>query len=810
MSLCSPASEVLSKVSLNGEWRLTSPQRPEISVPMTLPGDNVSALFAAGVIVDPYWGDNEKQVQWIAEVDWHLERTVWVDDAMLASQAIWLSMTRVDTFMTLYINQIEVLTCSNMFARHQVDIRPFLRAGDNHLCAQFYRVDLKAKQRAERLAFPVPSAMGNNQLPHMNLVRKTQCHSGWDWGICLMVSGIYDAIELQVINQTWLKTLSTEQKWLDDGGVKVTLIAEVETTQPIQLYFSLAEQECQIEVQDGGSVQCSFVVSSPQLWWPNGYGEQPLYRAQVRFAEQRLERLIGLRQLQLNRQEDEIGSAMEFVVNGVPIFAKGANWIPLDAMPARETPARYRQRLQSAVDANMNMIRVWGGGQYESELFYLLCDELGLLVWQDMMFACSLYPSYEAFLRDVEQEIAYQVPRLREHPSVALWCGDNEVIGAIGWYEESRANRVKYTVNYDRLNRHIEQHVLALDDTRAFWPSSPCNGELDFGDAWHDDNKGDMHFWDVWHSGKSFSAYQAINPRFCSEFGFQSWPSLAEVKAFAPAHDWNITSPTFETHQKNPRGNSIITEMFTRYFRFPSGFEQMLYLSQVQQAMAIKTASEHWRAISPICRGILYWQLNDNWPVSSWSSIEYSGRWKQLHYQAKRFFAPIHVVFSSHTGVLSLHLLNDSRRCSNVSGAVSWMNWQGEVLHSWPLTCQMNANSNQIVWQDRLNLAQSNEGFYYVEVQGAGETIINTWFATHELKKLPMKEACIEVKIDADEITLIANNPAFYVHLECDTSGRFSDSSFTLLPGKAVTIRFLGEDKEAMADSLRVYHLMQN
>ncbi|MCX9563959.1 glycoside hydrolase family 2 protein, partial [Vibrio cholerae] len=283
-------------------------------------------------------------------------------------------------------------------------------------------------------------------------------------------------------------------------------------------------------------------------WWPNGLGEQFLYEVSVASAEQTLQRRIGLRRLELNTASDERGSAMEFVINGFPMMSKGANWIPIDAMPESENEERYRQRLQSAVDANMNMIRVWGGGQYESETFYNLCDELGLLVWQDMMFACSLYPSHADFQREVEQELRWQIPRLREHPSVALWCGDNEVLGAIGWYDESKNNRVKYTVNYDRLNRKIAEIIESLDDQRTFWPSSPCNGELDFGDAWHDDNKGDMHFWDVWHSGKPFSAYRSVNPRFCSEFGFQSWPSLAEVKTFTPEQDFNITSHTFEQH----------------------------------------------------------------------------------------------------------------------------------------------------------------------------------------------------------------------------------------------------------------------
>lgn len=799
----------MTSCNLNGQWRLTSPQRPELSIPMTIPGDNVTALLAAQCVPDPYWGGNEAKVRWIEEMDWQISREILVSESLLSFKKLWLTLTRVDTFASLYINEVLALECGNQFAAYELDIKPYLKLGSNSLRIVFRRVLPEAEKRAAALPFPIPSAMGNNQLPYMNLVRKTQCHSGWDWGLCLMVSGIYDPIVLQPIEHTRLKHLATEQQWQSDGSVKVIVATEVETDGPVNLTFSVADENQTVTVTQSGCLQCEFLITQPRRWWPNGLGEQFLYEVSVASAEQTLQRRIGLRQLELNTATDERGSAMEFVINGFPMMSKGANWIPIDAMPAGENEARYRQRLQSAVDANMNMIRVWGGGQYESETFYNLCDELGLLVWQDMMFACSLYPSHTDFQREVEQELRWQIPRLREHPSVALWCGDNEVLGAIGWYDESKNNRVKYTVNYDRLNRKIAEIIELLDDQRTFWPSSPCNGELDFGDAWHDDNKGDMHFWDVWHSGKPFSAYRSVNPRFCSEFGFQSWPSLAEVKTFTPEQDFNITSHTFEQHQKNPRGNSIITEMFTRYFRFPTGFEQMLYLSQVQQAMAIKTAVDHWRAISPVCRGILYWQLNDLWPVSSWSSIEYSGRWKQLHYHAKRFFAPQYLVFSEHSGALTLHGLNDSRESVEIEGRVCWLNWQGDVVEEWPITTTLFPNHNHMVWQKPQAITLGKEGFLYVEgvIKNSGEPLSNIWFGTEELKSLPIEKAQIEMQREGRFITLSTDKPAFYVHLEYDGVGRFSDSSFTLLPGQSVTVEYLGDDELALETSLRVYHL---
>ncbi|MCR9414542.1 glycoside hydrolase family 2 protein [Vibrio alginolyticus] len=800
----------MAHFELNGQWMLTSPQRPNLEIPMFIPGDNVSALLQAEQIPDPYFADNENKVRWIEECEWHISREFDVDAFTLSAKQIWMTLTRVDTLATFYVNGELALTCSNMFTQQRVDIKPHLKQGTNTIRVEFARVDLEGIARAKKLPFPIPSAMGNNQIPHMNLIRKTQCHSGWDWGICLMVSGIYDPIQIDIVNELWLKGFSTEQQWQADGSVFLDVVVEVETDSQrheMMVEFN-GERQC-IQTKGSGHYHCQFHILEPQRWWPSGYGEAYLYPITISCREQKLTHNIGLRQLTLNNQADEHGSAMEFIVNGVPINAKGANWIPIDAMPGRECETRYRNLLQSAVDANMNMIRVWGGGQYESEIFYNLCDELGLLVWQDMMFACSLYPSNDEFLKEVEEELRFQIPRLKEHPSIALWCGDNEVIGAIGWYDESKRSKVKYTVNYDRLNRMIEKEITEQDSTRRFWPSSPCNGELDFGDAWHDDSKGDMHFWDVWHSGKSFSAYLDVNPRFCSEFGFQSWPSFAEVKRFVPEQDWNITSPTFEQHQKNPRGNSIITEMFTRYFRFPSGFESMLYLSQVQQAIAIKTACDHWRAISPVCRGMLYWQLNDNWPVSSWSSLEYSGRWKQLHYHAKRFFAPQYLVFSEHTGKLSLHLLNDAKESASVNALLKWVDWQGEEKQCWSLEQTVIADSNTILWQldELIEKDELTSGFFYVEAQIGEDRISNTWFSTHELKTLPIAKANIDVSIEGRRITLIADKLAFFVHLESDADGRFSDSSFTLLAKVPMTVEYLGDDVSGMQQSLRVCHL---
>ncbi|WP_261818071.1 glycoside hydrolase family 2 protein [Vibrio gallicus] len=792
----------MSCISLDGTWQLLSPQHPELKVPIVMPGDNHWALYQAKLIPDPYYATNESQVQWVGESDWYIERQFLISDTDLAHEVLQLTLSRVDTFAQIWVNQRLVLNCGNMFRQYQVDIKPYLRQGNNHIQIRFSRADVVGQQLATQQPFYIPWAKGNNQIPYMNLVRKVQCHSGWDWGICLMVSGIYDSIKIEPISQSHLGQIRTSQQWQDDGSVLFCVEVEYRCQHPCQLQVAFDQHNKVQQVSSSGNGHFSFQIEAPKLWWPVGYGAAYLYDLTITLGNNQLSKRIGLRQLQLNTKADALGSAMEFQINGFPISAKGANWIPVDAMPSLATSTRYRALLQSAVDANMNMIRVWGGGQYECDEFYQLCDELGIMVWQDMMFACALYPSNPGFVDEVEHELRYQIRRLRDHACVALWCGDNEVIGALNWYDESKANRDRYVVNYDRLSRTLAQIVMQEDPSRVFWPSSPCNGDLDYGDAWHDDSKGDMHFWDVWHSNASFDAYLGIKPRFCSEFGFQSWPSFAEIKRFVPEQDWNITSPTFESHQKNSRGNSIITEMFTRYFRFPNGFEQMLYLSQVQQAIAIKTGCEYWRAMSPVCRGLLYWQLNDNWPVSSWSSLEYSGRWKQLHYHAKRFFSPTYGAFLDTENSLKVQLINDSRNTGVVTGVATYFDYHGEELNGWEFAIEVDADSNNCALDiDKRSL--THIGFIHLQVQAFGQRIENTWFASTKFKQLPIQDTQLKWQIVNNQIVITADKPAFFVHLECDGNGRFSDSSFTLIGKK--TVSYSGELEELA--SLRIYHL---
>nr|MBX2823129.1 glycoside hydrolase family 2 protein [Gammaproteobacteria bacterium] len=518
-------------------------------------------------------------------------------------------------------------------------------------------------------------------------------------------------------------------------------------------------------------------------------------------------RQIGLRKVELITSPDADGQGAEFHfrINGRALFMRGANWIPADALAGRITDAGTRALLQSAADANMNMLRVWGGGRYETDSFYSACDELGLLVWQDFMFSCHLYPSTEQFLGEIEQEVVDVVSRLQHHACIALWCGDNELIGALNWFDESRDNRDRYLVAYDRLNRTIEKSLKSVVSDANWWPSSPSPGLMNFGDAWHDDSSGDMHFWSVWHEGRDFDHYRDVRPRFCSEFGFQSYPSLSVVKTFADPPDWNIASPVLESHQKNRGGNARIAETMFRYFRFPVGFENFLYLSQVQQALAIKTAVTYWRSLKPHCMGALYWQLNDTWPVASWSSLEYGGGWKLLHYFARHFFAPVTVVAVPDDSGWQFKAVNDSSVAVELVLVIEAVTLDGQRRVLAEHECRVGMDSATMITALGKQSVRTEEVVYFhwsslnrnrpkgeeqTTATDHGEDFL--FPGAYKDYQLPSTELRLQVNAGTGghQITLSTDALALYVALESDQPGRFSDNGFHLLPDQPVTIDF--------------------
>lgn len=818
-------------LNLNGKWRLASANGDIAGIDMQLPGDIHSALIDANKIEDPYYAQNELEMQWVGKADWVLERTFDASSSLLKGRQ-FLKLESADTFVRIFLNGNEIGLCDNYFKRWRFDITESLKAGSNTIKLVFESAERHAAELANAHPYAVPDSKAPVYSPHRNFVRKIQCHGGWDWGPCIMASGIYGGICIEQTADCLIDYLeftaepekdAKDASWL--AAVTITCMAVKDCKKNFTLKITketetapAAEETFAVQLKKGENrFTRTLAVKKPELWHPafcsakdtaaiqTGSIDKPeeniLYNAEIKTSGQRLCKKVAFRTLKAVAKNDEYGKSLYFEVNGRPVFAKGSNWIPCDALPARQTKAKYERLLSDLVAANMNCVRVWGGGQYETDFFYELCDRKGILVWQDCMFGCSLYPATDEFLASVKDEITHQVKRLQSHPSIAIWCGNNEVLGAFNWYDESKANRDLYLIGYDRLNEGIlGKTIKEFDGTRTWWPSSPSAGPDDFADNWHSDGKGDMHYWSVWHEGKQFEAYYDIKPRFVSEFGYQSFPSLEGVKRYAPETELNLTSPIMEHHQKNNRGNSIIIENFSRYFRFPEGFGNMLYLSQVQQALAIKTAVDYWRSLRPLCMGAIIWQLNDVWPVASWSSIEYNGKWKLLHYASKDFFAPLNIALFKKDGKIFVYAHNDTDKSCKTTVSLKNFDFSGKELKAFKQEITLEQDSSQKVFEFDVSDFDASSFLY----AGLGETFATSMFI-EEPKKVPLEKPAIKAEVRAlesggksmqFEIKLKTGKPAFYVSLEAQgISGLFDKNMLTLLPGKTETVRFTLRDE---------------
>jgi beta-mannosidase len=808
-------------IDLSGTWTGKALNR-KMEFPCQVPGDIASALIAVKNLPHPYWARQEPDIQWIGQEDWLLTRIFQLSAAEAESVGLLLIET-IDTVAEVYLNGELIGSSDNMFRGLRLNTRKLLKEGVNQLEVYIRSPEKDAQEAAKRVPYPIPcSGFGPISSPHRNLIRKVQCHAGWDWGPAIMTGGIYGNISLSLFPEGTGHIDYVYTRQIRHSGslweleVQTEYLAWQAGVLSLEYHFNGLTIRRDFDVNQGVQVlTTSLQIENPELWWPAGYGDQALYPLEVRTKEESVTRRIGFRNAELIVQDDDSGRSMYFRINGRNIFAKGANWIPTDALPSGQSPQKYKTFLEDAITAGMNMIRVWGGGQYEKDIFYDTCDELGLMIWQDMMFACALYPANPEFLENVRQEVSHQVKRLKDHACMVLWCGNNENVGALNWYEESRKNRDRYIVDYDRLNEGIiGKTVREIDPDTAWWPSSPSAGEGDYSDCWHDDSRGDMHYWSVWHEGLPFESYYEVTPRFCSEFGFQSFPSLKTIASYAPESEYNITSPVMRHHQKNNRGNTIILETMARYFRIPEKFEDFVYLSQVQQALAIKTAVEYWRSRRPVCMGALYWQLNDNWPAASWSSIDYYGNWKLLHYEAARFYRPVWISMFIKNGQIEIWGLNDSAHPI-----------QGEIhirLIDFAGTIQKTLKSEAIWVSPEIPLQvcifpvfspeESTKMFLDAQWDIADDRISNTLLLRRRPLDCYFEDAFIEI-VPGDTpltFTLKTDKPVFFLQIECDSPGRFSDNGFSLLPERPVSVSFFPSEtlkKKDFISGLKIRHI---
>ena len=813
-----------SELNLAGAFALTSPKL-KIKAPITLPGDVHGALLAAGEIPDPYYGENETVVMWVHDTPWTVERKFTAEAADIDGY-LTLTLENVDCIATVFLNGEAIAETQNQFIRYDLDVTGKVKAGSNTLRIAFAVTKDVAKARADAHPFPIPFTYNylSNGLPgvHMNFVRKAACHAGWDWGICLMPTGVYGRMALRksrLARQESVEVTQAHGKKSVELSIRTRVFAFAEGS--VELSHEIDGQTIadKVVVRPGENVFThNLTIKNPKLWWPNGQGEQPLYPLITTLDGEVTTRKIGLRKLEWVIEKDAIDHSFKVRVNGRDISMFGANWIPADAIPSRITPEVIRDLLESAKAVNMNMLRVWGGGQYEPDYFYELCDELGILLWHDFMFSCMSYPSDRAFLADVRTEITQQVRRLSHHASIALWCGDNEVIGSLTWYPETKANRDLYLVNYDRLNAMLGSIVEDEDPSRRFWPSSPSLGYMDFSDGWHQDTRGDLHYWDVWHSAKDFSAYRSVNPRFASEFGFQSFTSMNVIETFAAPEDRNPSSPVMESHQRNTGGNARILETMTRYFRFPVDFEKMVFLSQVQQGLAIKTAIEYWRSTKPRCMGTLYWQINDIYPVASWASLDYGGQWKLLHYMAKRFFRPINVVAVPDGDELLLKAINDTAGKADIGLEVHAVDANGDARIIATANVKTSPDKAVIATHIALSDLAPNEFLFFSWADENGMLLGENDFFPKAYKSYDIAKAHVSATWSGTDkapvLTLASDAPALFVTVTVDVPGYFSDNALTLLPGRETSLTFtprhgVSVSKADLAKGLKLSHLRE-
>ncbi len=814
--------------SLNGSWSLYKAQEND-PIPATVPGCVQVDLLNAGQLQDPYYRDNEVRQFWIGETDWRYTRRFDVSADLLNHERVLLRCHGLDTLATVFINGQQIARTENMYRTWEFDVKALLKPGQNEIEVKFDAVmPWLAKQEAEKGAMYGwgLDAMRNST---GGWIRKEPCNFGWDWGPMLVTSGIWKDIELVAFDTARLSDVYIVQEHAD-GSVNLTVKLALER-------LSDAPVAASVKVKFGGAVvaevgnitfdgnhnaEAALVINEPNLWWPAGMGEQPLYNVTVTLhdsGENTLgtsEKRIGLRTLKLDRHEDEWGESFQFACNGIPYFAKGANWIPADVFAPRLTEADYDRLLNDTVSANMNMLRVWGGGLYEDDRFYDLCDEYGVTIWQDFIFACGVYPAYDGdFMANVKQEAADNVKRIRHHASLALWCGNNELEqGLVGdkWTDTTMSWE-----DYDKLfNDLLPAVVSEYDPQTSYWPASPHSP---VGDRvyWMNPDVGDTHLWFVWHGKEPFEWYRSRPDRFCSEFGFQSFPEPETVYTFTTPEDRNITSYIMEHHQRSGIGNSTIIHYMLDWFRLPTSFEGTLWVSQILQGMAMKYAIEHWRRNMPRTMGTLYWQLNDCWPAPSWASIDSLGKWKALHFMAKRFYAPLLVsgLEDTEAGTVEVHVTSDKQEA--IKGTVIWTitDLEGSTLDSGEQGVNIPARtSNKITTIDLSGVREKyayRELLVWLELEQDGEVVSDNLVLLARPKHLDLPSPQIDVSISGDTITLKTDKPALYVWLsvpgESETV-RFSDNFFYMRPGQTYTVTATGIDSAALKDKLLVQNLL--
>lgn len=799
----------MEKQILNGNWNLKIKGKdsgliPEKGIPVQIPGSVYSALLAGNYIPDPYYRDNELQVLPLMDNDFTFSDTFMAEKKAGEYDSVLLRFEGIDTLADIFLNDIFLGSTCNMHRTYEFDIAESLREGENTLRVELHSPTRYIKEENEKV-YTGGSWDAMEGFPHL---RKAHCMFGWDWGPRLPDAGIFREVSLLYIaksrfDSVYITQEHEEGRVILDFDVALELFTEEDNTR-IEVIVTDLEGRTYVPTEGSDPEDYHIVITDPKLWWPRGYGEQPLYQVKLTLFSgdgtvlDTYERRIGLRTLTVNTDKDEWGECFAHEVNGVKIFAMGADYIPEDNLFSRINKERTRKLLSDAAAVNHNSIRVWGGGYYPDDYFFDICDELGLLVWQDFMFACASYELDDDFERNITAEIRDNVRRLRHHACLALWCGNNEM--ETQTLDKAWKPSIKQKYDYIKIFEYIIPHILQEEDPVTFyWPSSPSSGG-NYDDPW-DENRGDTHYWAVWHGNKPFTDYRNYHFRYLSEFGFQSFPCMQTVETFTEPQDRNIFSRVMEMHQRNTSANGKIMNYLSATYLYPKDFDQLLYASQLLQADAIRYGVEHFRRNRGRCMGAVVWQLNDIWPVASWASIDYYGRWKALHYAEKRMFAPV-MISCEETGELSerpfcvsephpilvkarLHVANETMQ--EVKGTVKWKVCLPDSFVLLEGEQELTVPALDGVWLDQIDLEDFEERKIHISYAFIvnGEVVSENSCLFTAPKHYFFEDPRLSVRAEGNKVTVRAEKYAKNVMIEnADGSLKLSDNFFDMEAGE--------------------------
>lgn len=780
----------MTTYSLNGQWNMTRVATGE-QYNANVPSDNYTQLLELGVIPDPYYKDNEKDVAWVGREDWSYEKSFTLTESDLANRKILLVCKALDTLCEVYINNQFVGKGENAHIKYEFDIKPYAKSGENTIEIRFFSpVEYAEKLQAEK---PLPKNF--NGTDGIAYIRKPHCHFGWDWGPHISLSGITDDISVICFDN---RLEDVEIKQIHENGkvtVKINPIVDGEGDISAKL---ICPNGTEMPIENN-----EILIENPELWWTKELSQkekQPLYTVVAALGDTVITKKIGLRTIRLDRSRDEFGSNFCFYLNETPIFAKGANWIIPDSLMGRTTNATYDYYIDSALKANFNMLRVWGGAYYAPDYFYEQCDEKGILIWQDFMFACLMYPFYEDdFTNNVLKEVEYNVNRIKSHPSLCLWGGNNEIETMFSYMPET----MKIVQWYKKFFYEIlADFVAKLDPDTSYIPTSPIGESFRKGVT--GDSHGDTHMWNVWHGQKPLNYYRTRPTRFCSEFGLESLPSMDAIRQFAEEKDYNITSEIFNAHQKCKSGNrKMLFYLLEKYYE-PENFEDMIYMTNLIQKECIRDATEHWRRNRGRCNGSLFWQFNDCWQAPSWSSVDYTGKWKALQYSARHFFEPVCISVEETKKDYKIYAINDLQEQKNVKIISKLCTIYGKVISSNELEKDLSPLSSECIFGSKIS-GNKKDMFLSVKMYENDKLISERTKIFVPDRDLKLKPNTIQksVSYENGELKIKLISPLFCRSVMVDIadfSTPFSDNYFDLLPNEEKIIIVKSEKEFAERD----------